>query len=328
MKKVGYGKVRLSRMGYEDYVQGDWTDSNGSVHRMRFKKIWGGHEFTEEEQRILLSGREITFQCKGKDIKGHLQYCEYESKIYFRFCPDFAKDQYDPRPVYRDLRQGSTFALDLERESGIMAEYMRRHYYAGLRNSDGSPVSDYRRIVDIEEQRQGVDVTYTRNGQRYLIDEKAQMDYIYKEKPLPTFALELLNGSSGATGWFINDTLKTEYYMCIWPHAEQRPLSVENIEYVHYALISKKKLRDTVEARCGRNAKQLLECAKRMVRDRMGEAVSGNSGACVGYRYQEDGFDDQCYLYYTLHKQEKPVNLVVRRSLLEETAEEYGTIGR
>lgn len=312
-------------MNHEGYIWGDWTDGNGNVYPMRFKKKWGEHEFTEDEQRNLLSGKEIQFQYKKGKITGHLQYFVYDDKQCFGFKSNFPESEYDPKPIYRNMDQGSTFELDLRKEKDVMAEYMGLNYYAKLRNHDGSKVN-YKRIDDISEQKQGIDVTYTYQGFTFLVDEKAQMDYIYKEKPLPTFSLELLNGSSGAIGWFINDELKTEYYMFIWPHAKSRPLSVEGIMYAYYVLINKKKLQIAIERKYKKSKTQLLEYAKRMVKEKMGDEVHDKNGKCIGYRYKGDGFDDYGYLYYTLSKQERPVNLVVKRSWLEKIAEEYGMI--
>ena len=308
-----------------NYACGDWTDSNGNVHSVWYKTKWGGHIFSDDEQRRLLSGDEITFAHKGSFVTGHFQYCSFNGTKYFGFTPDFS-DEYDSKPVYQALPQRSRFSGDLQMENDVMAEFMRFNYYEKLFNKDGTRVSDYRRITDIEEQKNGVDVVYTQDGVRYIIDEKAQMDYIYNKEPLPTFALELLNGSSGAGGWFVNEVLKTQYYMFLWPHAERRPLTAKNIEYAYYALIDKKKLLSEVEKRFHKSPAQLLECARHMLHSRMGEAVCDRNGTCVGYRYKETGFDDCGYLYHTLSKQERPVNLVVKRSFLEPIAERYGKI--
>jgi len=312
-------------MAYQDYVWGEWIDSNGSINPMQYKKKWGLHEFTEEEKHALLSGKEIRFQYKDKIITGHLQYYVYEGKEYFGFVPDFS-EEYVKNPVYHKGYLKSTFENDLKKEQDIMSEYMRINYYLKSFDRNDSDFVEYKRAMDMQNQKEGVDVTYIKNGRLYLIDEKAQMDYIYHEKPLPTFSLELLNGYSGAIGWFVNDNLKTKYYMFIWPHAARRPLSVENIQYAHYALVNKEKLQKEVEIRFNKNKNQLLEDAKSMVRVKMGEEVFNKAGECIGYRYKGDGFDDTGYLYYTLSKQEKPVNLVVRRKWIETVSEEFGTI--
>ena len=114
--------------------------------------------------------------------------------------------------------------------------------------------------------------------------------------------------------------------MFIWPHAEKKPLSIDGILYAYYALVNKKKLLIEIEKRYKMNSDRLLEYAKRMARGNMGEEVKNDRGTCIGYRYKEENFDDQGYLYYTLSKPERPVNLVVRRSWLEKISEEHGTI--
>ena len=308
------------------YAWGDWTDSNGSVHRMRYKTKWGDHEFTDEEQNRLLSGDEISFKYNGKFVTGHFQYYFFNGQEYFGFKSNYPKNEYDLSPTYKALPLKSTFSLDLQRENDIMAEYMRTNYYGNLFNKDKTRVLDYQRITDVEEQKRGIDVTYTQNGTKYFIDEKAQMDYIYNDEPLPTFSLEILNGSSGAIGWFINKELKTQYYMFIWPHAERKPLTVANIEYAYFALVNKEKLQIEVEKRFQKSPSQLLEYARRLTQLKMGQKICDQNGTCIGYRYKEDGFDDYGYLYYTLSKQEQPVNLIVRRSWLEEVSETHGKI--
>lgn len=313
-------------MNQEEYIWGDWTDSNGDINRVCYKKKWGNHTFTEDENKRLLSGEEISFVYKGQSVTGHLQYYFFNGKECFGFKSNYSQNEYEKFPLFRIDSRVSTFELDLERENDVMAEYMRLHYYTKLLNQDKTRVNDYHRVTEVEIQKEGIDVTYTQNGKKYIIDEKAQMDYIFCKHPLPTFALELLNGASGAIGWFVNDKLKTEYYMFIWPHADIKPLRVDGIRYAYYVLINKQRLLYEVEQRFHKSRDRLLECARRMIVEKMGEQVYNESGTCIGYRYKSDGFDDNGYLYYTLSKQERPVNLIVRRSWLEELSEEYGII--
>ncbi len=313
-------------MGQGDYTWGNWVDSNGDVNRMCFKKKWGEHVFTSEENEELLAGEEVSFLHKGKKITGHLQYYLFKGKEYFGFKSDYPRNEYDRYPVFHQNPRVSSFKSDLKIENDVMAEYMRIYYYDKLLNGDKSRVKDYKRITDVELQKEGVDVTYTMDGRHYIIDEKAQMDYVYKSEPLPTFSLELLNGTSGAIGWFINSELKTEYYMFIWPHADDRPLRLESISYAYYALVSKKRLLVEIEKRYNKSREGLLECAKRMITQKMGEAVKDEAGNCIGYRYKGDGFDNQGYLYYTVKKKEHPVNLVVKRSWLDALSEAHGLL--
>lgn len=302
-----------------DSIKGTWRDSAGHENEVSFKASWGEHFFTQEEIRALLQGEEICFAHKGREIRGHLQCCSFNGSEYVGFKPDFDKN-YEKEPVFR----GSTFRHDMRNED-TMAEFMRRYYYAGLSDEDGTAVA-YRRITDKEEQKAGVDVEYVQNGKKYIVDEKAQMDYIYKEKPLPTFALEI-SGVKGAEGWFVKSGLKTRYYLFIWPHAERKPLSVDNIQYAMYALVEKKALQAAVEKKYG-GIEELKAYAHRLMAGELGYEKNNR------VYYKASPFDQDGYLVYTKKptsgqegKEEEPVNLVVSRRLLQALAQSHGTVG-
>ena len=310
----------------EGYVKGSWKDSAGNINTVRYKGKWGEHIFTQEENNRLLLGEEISFFYKKRIVTGHLQYYNFKGRVCFGFKSNYPDSEYDRNPVYHDISGESSFEIDLEKENVVMSEYMRRYYYSRLSNNDKSKLTDFRKITDINLQKEGVDVTYTLDNKHYVIDEKAQMDYIYEREPLPTFSLELLNAASGNIGWLINLRLKTEYYMFIWPHAEVRPLSVDNILYAYYALVNKKRLLAEIEIRYKMNSNHLFEYAKQMATGMLGEKVTDAYGRCKGYRYKGNGFDSQAYLYYSINKAEHPVNLVVRRNWLETISESHGKI--
>ena len=311
-------------MSNNDYVYGYWTDSTGMSNYIRYNKVWNGHLFTEEENNRLLAGGEITFINKGKEITGHLQGRSYKGHDFVGFSAN-CYSEYDRFPVCKPEFIESTFVEDSDNEKRIMSEYMRLYFYDKLFNSDRTKVNDYYRTDEKKEQEEGIDVTFTIDGKKFIIDEKAQMDYIYEPNPLPTFALELLNSNSGRIGWFINHDLKTEFYMFIWPHAQKKPLDVDKIEYVYYALVNKQKLLTEVEKNyC--SDKVLMAYAKKMVSDKMGEEVVKKNGEVQGYRFKGDMFDNRAYLFYSIHKPEKPVNLVVKRTWLEELAISHGMI--
>lgn len=302
----------------DEKVHGIWRDSEDNENVVSFKANWGGHRFSSEERSMLLAGKEIYFRYYGNDIVGHLQYFSYKGKTYFGFTPNF-DPEYESSPVFR----GSSFQMDLENED-VMAAFMRLNYYEKLSNDDGSPI-EYRRITEKDEQEAGVDVEFTQNGQKYIIDEKAQMDYIYNDKPLPTFALEIL-GVRGSEGWFVKQDLKTQYYMFIWPHADHKPLTLERIEYAYYALVEKRRLQREIEKRYGARDR-LLGYARNLMTGKLGFEKYNK------VYYKDSPFDQQGYLVYTKSptlnlggKEEEPVNLVVRRSWLENMAVSYGTV--
>ncbi len=313
-------------MAKEDYVIGEWTDSTGDRNPVRYKKFWGEHCFTSDENDRLLAGEEISFIYKDRLITGHLQYYYFNGREVFGFKSDYPSDEYDMHPVFHKDYTKSLFGIDLEKENSVMSEFMRVYYYEKLLKRDSSKVVDYQRITDVNAQKDGIDVILTVDGRRYIVDEKAQMDYIYREEPLPTFALELLNSASGNIGWLLNPDLKTEYYMFIWPHAGERPLSVDKVLYAYYSLVNKEKLLIEIQKYYKMDNVRLLEYAKRMATGKMGTEVKDKNGRCIGYRYKEKGFDDRAYLYYTVSKSERPVNLVVKRSWLDELSISHGMI--
>lgn len=315
-------------MTWQDYMEGKWVDSSGAVNPVRFKKIWGTHLFSEEEKNILLEGNDVEFPYKTGNIKGHLQYkTNQNGKRYFGFCPNFDKE-YTAFPIY-DPSVDSKFSEDKRKES-LMREFMKLHYYSKLINSDGTEIKkDF--IDDEVRQKQGVDVILYKDQKKYIIDEKAQLDYIYKG-PLETFALELLNSSSGNVGWFINDNLETEYYMFIWPHTDVngRLVNVNNIEYARYALVEKIRLRKLIEERY-QSADELSEYALRLSKG----SLEGSTERYNRLYYNKPPFDKNAYLVYTRKptkdnngKKEEPVNLVVKNALIEEVAEDKGTLRR
>lgn len=315
-------------MERQDYIFGDWIDSSGSVNPVRFKKKWGEHIFSADESKMLLQGAMISFPHKTGIIHGHLQYTRTQDGTkYFGFCPDFAKD-YMAKPVY-DPTADSRFEGD-KRNEALMNQFMRVYYYSKLVNSDGSSVK-CEFISDELRQKRGVDVIFSKDKKKYVIDEKAQLDYIYRrEGPLRTFALELLNSSSGKIGWFINDELETKYYMFIWPHADGRLKSVDNIEYAQYALVERARLKDMIEEQY-QSTERLKEYAFRL----SDGALGGTTEHYNRLYYKKTPFDDNAYLVYTKEpdgdkegKVEKPVNLVVKKNMIEKVAEEYGILTR
>lgn len=104
----------------------------------------------------------------------------------------------------------SSFKSDLEKEkrlSGFLDALYDRHltHYT------------HHREKNLSEQHSGVDVVFTHltSGQRYFIDEKAQLDYINED--LPTFAFELsyLKQSKRKKGWLFDPNKKTQFYALV-----------------------------------------------------------------------------------------------------------------
>ena len=82
------GKVQASsgKSSSSDYAEGEW---NG--RHVKFKRVWGGHKFTDAEVKKLLDGKTITLKnLKNKagktySVKGKLGEQEYNGKTYVGF---------------------------------------------------------------------------------------------------------------------------------------------------------------------------------------------------------------------------------------------------
>lgn len=306
---------------------GIWRDSQGNERCIRFYNDWFEYKFSDKELEDLLEGHSISYtDSRKKEVIGHLQCIKGR---YYGFCPK-ESSSYIEFPEFNENIE-TKFYHDLLKEH-YMHEFMDSKYYSKLKNSDGTAV-DIKHIKDEETQKQGIDVQYIRDGESYLIDEKAKLDYFNKKVQKETFTLELLNSASGNIGWFLNDALKTNHYMFIWPHGSKELEKVDDIEHADYALVKVETLKNMIKQRCG-DEKRLETYAKKIansvlaVQDLKGSYENDNK------RYYKCApFDNDVYLVYTMApkdgadgKKERPVNLVVRKYILESLADEKGTL--
>ena len=299
------------------YIQGIWIDGSGNGYWVRYKRNYAGHTFSGEENERLLRGETITISCNGVNRTGRLQkYKSSEGKSYFGFTYDQA-DLDNNENIKYDPSLFPKFIQDMNKER-LIHLFVENHYYSKLENSDGTRARvEY--YYDQLMQKNGVDLILSIDNEEYIIDEKSQTDSIFKDEPKPSFALELLNSNSNNIGWFVNDVLRTEYYMFFWPHADEKPAkfgSVEDvkyIEYVDYALVNRNRLKEYIlEHYCGTEA--LLDYAHKLSNGELEKTEEKDKII----KYKEKPFDDKVYLTYSYTLKEKPVNLVVKREIIEQ----------
>jgi hypothetical protein len=143
------------------------------------------------------------------------------------------------------------------------------------------------------------------NGTPLYVDEKAQLNY--KKNPIPTFALEILSskttGDGEKIGWFINKDLSTQYYCLVWfVECRNKLMSVSDITKIEVLIVSKEKLLFEFSSR-GLTEDVMLEEARELRQNKVsGKHLIPNSNA-------------EYYYYYSGQLAEKPVNLVVKKSL-------------
>lgn len=150
-------------------------------------------------------------------------------------------------------------------------------------------------------------------------------------KLIPTFSFEISgNVSSKQKGWLVNPNLATDYYLIVYHDIEdstesykinKQKMTVDNINYTKAILIKKEKLLKQIRKEFHektfetiieeiRNASECKRGIQRFVLDNDGKP-----------RTKERGEINE--MWFTVSKQlkEEPVNIIIRRQLLEEIAE-------
>jgi len=168
-----------------------------------------------------------------------------------------------------------------------------------------------------EMQQQGIDAFYrVKNGESFLVDEKAQLNYL--NNPLETFAFEVLykrkNGEGSFThGWFINEDLETTHYLLVYPHSDQVDKhyyikSFEQFSKAELILIEKTKLKEKLES---------ISISKARVYEKVLEIMDTEKRKSTFEKMD----DSEAYIIKTDHLAENPINIVVRKHILNEIAE-------
>ena len=134
-----------------------------------------------------------------------------------------------------------------------------------------------------------------------VVDEKASIYYINKD--LRTFVLEIsfLNrGFHYSEGWFVDDSLVTDYYLMQWIKANVAdPWQVKenNITEIECVLVSKAKLKAYFASE-GYDKERLLQIAQQM------RASNQKMINPTGKPYR---------FFYTMNLAEKPVNILLNK---------------
>ena len=169
-------------------------------------------------------------------------------------------------------------AADMSAESEL-AEFLDENLYSQLL-CEGKFLS-IERMAEKEQQLQGIDVIAKTHASVAHIDEKAQLYYVNKDIPTFAFELQFLKGGRVIDGWFLNDRLKTDYYLLIWPFAsvtDVKAIKKEDFTRLDALMISKKKLREEL-ASLGFDKEALAAKASQLRRTRTyGKITTGIQG--------------------------------------------------
>lgn len=198
----------------------------------------------------------------------------------------------------------SKFEFDLKQEQ-ILSEYLDRIYKLKK--------IEFERMVDINLQHQGIDISIKIDGETYNIDEKAQLHYLNNDLPTFTFELSYLNDNKEIKeGWLLDKNKLTHYYFLITGIFLKGNLtelsSVEDIERLKITSVNRRKLithLNTIGL-----SKSKLETYDRDIR---------KSNAFEKNVIPELDEKKEGLIYYTKHLSEKPVNLQLRLGYLIES---------
>jgi hypothetical protein len=192
----------------------------------------------------------------------------------------------------------SNFRTDLQKEQhlAILLDSLYKKHLNHYR---------FQRVSDVKKQLQGIDLTLTRSmdQKEFLIDEKAQLDYVNDD--LPTFAFELSYLKKGASkkGWLFDSSKKTEFYALITGIYSDEPNKFTSCKIT---FVNRKKLISFLKSRTITENSLVIFIENSLPKQgklKMSELDSKTEG----------------YLYFSRYnKAEKPINLVLKLDFLIE----------
>lgn len=158
-------------------------------------------------------------------------------------------------------------------------------------------------------QLRGLDVTLTKDGQTYLVDEKAAITRL--DGGLRTFVFELYTSNNkNNIGWFVNKNCKNNYYSLIYLTSFAN--SIQKIDKIERLLLNKGKVLKEV----------LSELDKRNIRfNNILDIMSEIPVASNGKKYLR--LNKYMKIVYSLNViPEKPINVIIDKQYLLSIADD------
>ncbi|MBS4539645.1 hypothetical protein GOQ27_14315 [Clostridium sp. D2Q-11] len=206
------------------------------------------------------------------------------------------------------MTKKSNFQADMQGEK-ILAGFMDKFFYNKLDISNFKRFNADSSVEDLNIQRDGIDLNFTFDNKRYIIDEKASLHY---PEGLPTFAFELKFKNSSnlwRDGWFIDNSKLTTHYLISWVKRKSIDLinlKEDDINTVEVILLEKKKLKDFIEE----NYKLNNEGIKNQVKSIISKNKFGQLHSIGDYKFPRFHYTPSNKL------QETPINLVIHKKTL------------
>lgn len=192
----------------------------------------------------------------------------------------------------------SNFTTDLQKEKDL-AVFLDTLYHKHLKKYST------KRIQDIKQQLQGVDVLFTNKETQevFKVDEKAQLDYIGDD--LPTFAFEIsyLKKGSLKKGWLFDTTKTTDFYALITAIYKDEPNAFTSCKIT---FVNREKL-------------IALLHSKNITQKTLSNYIALDSKIQGKIKIKELHSYKEGYLYLSsTNKSEKPLNLILKLDYLIE----------
>lgn len=193
----------------------------------------------------------------------------------------------------------SNFDNDLKAEQKLARFLDKNHYTREVFNN-----YDIERVTNLDQQHKGIDliIRNKERTQKFLVDEKAQLNYVNQK--LPTFAFELsyLKNGNYRKGWLFDKSKLTDKYFLITSIKEES----DEIQDVRLISIDRQKLIHLLETK-GLSEKVLNDY---------------DSQIRVKKEYRKKHIPEidtrEGYLFYTEFLNEQPLNIVLYLNYLIE----------
>lgn len=208
----------------------------------------------------------------------------------------------------------SQFKRDIVHER-LIADWLDKYFYNKFNVYEvGSKrveeVKNSSRIKDA--QSKGIDIVLKdKNQEKFYVDEKSQTTYL--NKPRPTFSFEISYEYKGVlkTGWLVDENKLTNHYLLVYPMSEKiltykELKSFEDIGSAEIIFIGREELMSELY-NLGITEELLVEKAANIKVDNEHLQIDEISKRFVT-------------LYKSGHLDENPVNLIIRRSILDKVA--------
>lgn len=207
------------------------------------------------------------------------------------------------------------FEDDLRREK-IIADWMDKYFYSKFNPSEIATKRPHEFGDKVREKRAqygGIDIVMKDNDSKiYLIDEKSQTNYLNNNRP--SFAFEIFSFSNKKVkkGWLLDSKKKTDYYILIYPNSKKiddyRELyDKEEIDFVNVYLIERQKLLDEIY-KVGLTNENIMEEASNLTEVNTAVKIKNIP-------------PEKFTLYKSKNYAEIPVNLVVKKIILDKIVE-------